>query len=824
MKTNKITKAIAIMITTLLLILPFTSVSAFDSLQETDNKAEFEPGAVIVSLKFDSPSVTSLLSGFDIVEARLITPGSSTQNVYLVRFKEKTKEIVWRAIEDLKKSPYVVTAEPDYYQYIDDEIEDIITDNPPSNPKTSTQPTTSAINTTKATDNDAEFEPGAVIVSLKSNSPSVTSLLNGFEIEEERLITPGSDTQNVYLVRFKEKTKEIVWRAIDVLKKSPYVITAEPDYYQSVDDEVGEIITDKPSSNLTTSTQPTTSAADTTQATDNNAEFELGSVIVSLKSNSPSVTSLLSGFDIEEARLITPGSDTQNVYLVRFKEKTKEIVWRAIDVLKKSPYVLSAEPDYYQYVDDEIEDIITDNPPSNPTISTQPTTSAINTTKATDNDAEFELGSVIVSLKSNSPSVTSLLNGFSIEEERLITPGSTTQNVYLVRFAEKTKEIVWRAIDVLKNSPYVITAEPDYYQSVDDEVEEIITENPSSNPTTPTQPITSAVVPTQATDNNAEFEPGAVIVSLKSNSPSVTSLLSGFDIEEARLITPGSDTQNVYLVRFTEKTKEIVWRAIDVLKNSPYVITAEPDYYQYIDDEIEETTSDNNSTEPTEPTTDKLTEPVTTEPTESSANKPTEPVTSEPTEATTDNPTEPVTTDPTEATTDKPTEPVTTNPTESSTDKPTEPVTNEPTVTEPPTDKQTEPATTDPIAINPQPTENKPTTPTVVKPTVKKKANPINVTVKTKTIKAKKLKKKTQEVKVITVKNNQGKVTYKLVKSGITKKIRKFISINKKGTIIINKWKKAKVGTYKIKVRITAKGNSKYKPKTLIKTVKIKIK
>ena len=383
--------------------------------------------------------------------------------------------------------------------------------------------------------------------------------------------------------------------------------------------------------------------------------------------------------------------------------------------------------------------------------------------------------------------------------------------------------------------------------------------------------VNSAVVPTQATDNNAEFEPGSVIVSLKSNSPSVTSLLSGFDIEEARLITPGSDTQNIYLVRFKEKTKEIVWRAIDVLKNSQYVITAEPDYYQYIDDKIEETTSDNNSTEPTEPTTDKLTEPVTTEPTESSANKPTEPVTSEPTEATTDkptepvttnptesstdkptepvttnptesstdkptepvttnptesstdNPTEPVTTEPTEVTTDKPTEPVTTNPTESSTDKPTEPVTNEPTVTEPPTDKQTEPAKTDPIVINPQPTENKPTTPTVVKPTVKKKANPINVTVKTKTIKAKKLKKKTQEVKVITVKNNQGKVTYKLVKSGITKKIRKLVSINKKGAITIKKWKKAKVGTYKIKVGITAKGNSKYKPKTLIKTVKIKL-
>jgi hypothetical protein len=532
--------------------------------------------------------------------------------------------------------------------------------------------------------------------------------------------------------------------------------------------------------------------------------------------------------------------------------------------------------------------------------------SAFDSLQETDNKAEFEPGAVIVSLKFDSPSVTSLLSGFDIVEARLITPGSSTQNVYLVRFKEKTKEIVWRAIEDLKKSPYVVTAEPDYYQYVDDEVEDIITDNPPSNPTTSTQPTTSAADTTQATDNKAEFEPGAVIVSLKSNSPSVTSLLNGFEIEEERLITPSSDTQNVYLVRFTEKTKEIVWRAINVLKNSPYVITAETDYYQYIDDEIEETTNDNNSTEPTEPSTDKPTEPVTTEPTESSSEtlpKPSDPV---PTE-TEPNPTEPsetatelISVDPmppleavgkvgeyifgyydaecyelnqtceigaytffvdgsfyqycgitdgkkftplviayekgliNDEQLDKTVELMNLRIKEKGyfntagwTVMPTEPVTTEPVTTEPTetiTDKPTEPVTTEPIVINPQPTENKPTTPTVVKPTVKKKANPINVTVKTKTIKAKKLKKKTQEVKVITVKNNQGKVTYKLVKSGITKKIRKLVSINKKGAITIKKWKKAKVGTYKIKVRITAKGNSKYKPKTLIKTVKIKIK
>ena len=172
-----------------------------------------------------------------------------------------------------------------------------------------------------------------------------------------------------------------------------------------------------------------------------------------------------------------------------------------------------------------------------------------------------------------------------------------------------------------------------------------------------------------------------------------------------------------------------------------------------------------------------------------------------------------------ESTPDKPTEPTETQPV---TDKPTEPFATEPT--EPLTDKPTEPNTTNPIVTNPQPTENESTTPAVENPTVKKKANPVKVTVKTKTVKLKKLKKKVQKVKAITVKNAQGKVTYKLVKSGITKKIRKLVKINSKGVITIKRWEKAKKGTYIIKVKITAKGNTNYNLKTITKTVKIKIK
>jgi hypothetical protein len=129
------------------------------------------------------------------------------------------------------------------------------------------------------------------------------------------------------------------------------------------------------------------------------------------------------------------------------------------------------------------------------------------------------------------------------------------------------------------------------------------------------------------------------------------------------------------------------------------------------------------------------------------------------------------------------------------------------------------PVVTEPTATQP----SKPANNNASKATTKKD-NPIKVTAKTKTVKLKKLKKKAQTVKAITVKDNQGKVTYKLVKSGITKKIRKLVKINSKGVITIKKWKKAKKGTYKIKVTVKAAGNTNYNAKTITKTVKVKVK
>lgn len=146
---------------------------------------------------------------------------------------------------------------------------------------------------------------------------------------------------------------------------------------------------------------------------------------------------------------------------------------------------------------------------------------------------------------------------------------------------------------------------------------------------------------------------------------------------------------------------------------------------------------------------------------------------------------------------------------------PTETVTHTNDPTQPITDNPTESTTITPT----QPATVKPTS-SVVKPSSKLKPNPIKVTIKKKTVKLKKLKKKAQTVKAVTIKSAKGKVSCKITKAA---KIKKYLKINAKGVITFKAWKKAKKGSYKIKVKITVKGNSKYKPKTIKKTVKISL-
>lgn len=106
-----------------------------------------------------------------------------------------------------------------------------------------------------------------------------------------------------------------------------------------------------------------------------------------------------------------------------------------------------------------------------------------------------------------------------------------------------------------------------------------------------------------------------------------------------------------------------------------------------------------------------------------------------------------------------------------------------------------------------------------------KKANTLKVTKKTKSIKAKALRTKARTVKPLTISKAKGTVTVKTTSVKLGKKkisVKKF-KFTKKGKLTVNKGK-YKTGTYKVKVKIIAKGNSNYKPKTISKTVNIKIK
>lgn len=100
-----------------------------------------------------------------------------------------------------------------------------------------------------------------------------------------------------------------------------------------------------------------------------------------------------------------------------------------------------------------------------------------------------------------------------------------------------------------------------------------------------------------------------------------------------------------------------------------------------------------------------------------------------------------------------------------------------------------------------------------------KKANPLTAKAKKATVKYSKLSRKKQTIKrskAITVKNAKGKVTYKIAKKN------KNFTVAKNGKITVKKG--LKKGTYKVKIKVTAAGNSEYAKATKTVTVKIKVK
>lgn len=141
-----------------------------------------------------------------------------------------------------------------------------------------------------------------------------------------------------------------------------------------------------------------------------------------------------------------------------------------------------------------------------------------------------------------------------------------------------------------------------------------------------------------------------------------------------------------------------------------------------------------------------------------------------------------------------------------------EDVESNPTVPQP-----TKPNVTDPTSAVTDETAQPTAAPTISKTKVKK-ANTIEVKVKSINVKSKKLRKNKLTVKAIFVKNAQGKLSFKKL-SGSKK-----LSVTPKGKITVKKWKKAKKGIYKIKVRVTAAGTPRFRKASKLVTVKIKIK
>ena len=107
---------------------------------------------------------------------------------------------------------------------------------------------------------------------------------------------------------------------------------------------------------------------------------------------------------------------------------------------------------------------------------------------------------------------------------------------------------------------------------------------------------------------------------------------------------------------------------------------------------------------------------------------------------------------------------------------------------------------------------------------VKKEKNPVKVSAAAKTIKVKALKKNKVTFKPLKISKAQGKVTVAKVKKGTSAKIYGKITVNKSTGAVTFKKGTYKKGSYKIKLKVTAAGNDKYKAETISKVVKVKVK
>ena len=690
---------------------------------------------------------------------------------------------------------------------------------------------------------EEDFMPGVVVAGVEFDAPPIETLLADFEIEEANE-TGASCVHNTYLVKFKEKTKEIVLRAIDALEKSPYVLYASPEYiYQ---DEGVEPSTLKPATD-----------DEKDYREDDYSEIVPGRVIVNLEYDAPSVETLLEGFEIEEIRNIFSYCNN-DTFLVIFKEKTEDIVHKAIDVLEKSPYVLYAEPDGYIYPDDDS----TENPVNAPKYEDKflekyyDKDSAENYSYSElyyhkDSNEEIDWVLVRAYIEPFGDMFTSATVGNRfISSNFYCKPFITAYGIYNVKEDKFYDIISYNSANVKTEDLEAVLKQRgigtefngkyegvflDRYKS-DFNIDSISSQNYHYSELYYHKDSGEKVDWVLVKGSfGMEFpaETDIIVGNLKIHSNSILSpFITGYgvyDVKENEFYDI-NDYQNVegkldelvsvlkelnigkeqkfYSQEFCDALNNYLkdiglydvycWDSpfiVDSLKAKDSIITL----YEETDDTIIFNIKGANSA----PGEDIIGDYkfFTTSLFSGGSSDDTNCghcvykdgkiygiKTAVKNGIVTVEHLAQVIPDVTR---------INNNPTEAPAVNPNE---TYPKVTEP-----TQPAKTAPAVKA-------------------KQANPIKVTAKTKNVKAKKLKKKAQTVKAITVKNAQGKVTYKLVKSGISKKIRKLVKINSKGVITIKKWKNAKKGAYKIKVSVTAKGNTNYKAKTITKTVKVKVK
>lgn len=322
------------------------------------------------------------------------------------------------------------------------------------------------------------------------------------------------------------------------------------------------------------------------------------------------------------------------------------------------------------------------------------------------------------------------------------------------------------------------------------------------------------------------------------------------------VLTPTEDEEGLETLICMYCGQELEERTVDKLPESTEYDPFDPTATEYTDP-TETETEDITNTEPTEPTVTEPSETEATEPsvTEPSETAPTEPTVTEPSETAL---TEPSATEPSETT---PTEPTVTEP---SVTAPTEPTVTKPVETTP--TEATEPVTVKKIDISgwqvrgltDQTYTGKKITQSIKVTNGKRTAtvktsykNNINVGKATITItgtgfftgrivRTFKIKKATQKMTVISIaktvkysavkKKAQplkkpifvlksiGKLTYTRVKKGSSK----YLTVSKNGKISLKK--KTPKGKYKLKLKITAKGDKNYKSCSKTVTVNVQVK